>query len=211
MSERLRLAELLVARICHDFSGLAATLVGTTEICRADRSGMQEEALALAAEAASILALRLRFYRAAWGADSTPTRAADLHALAAALPLRRNTRIDLSRLDTVEPYSAPGRRVLLNCLLLGIESLPGGGVLTVQGSASSDVVLTIDGPGASWPAGFAGCLADATTAWRTIDTARALQAPLTALIAHQGELRLALLLASGRTDRPPPLLLALGG
>jgi hypothetical protein len=73
------------------------------------------------------------------------------------------------------------------------------------------VIISIEGPGAAWPAGFAACLVDEAAAWHALGNVRQLQAPLTALIARQADLRLSLLFASGRADQPPPLLLALGG
>ena len=66
----------------------------------------------------------------------------------------------------------PTGRLVLNILLLAAESLPGGGLIALSGSPASDVLVTIDGPRAAWPPGFAACLTDETAAWEAL-TARA--------------------------------------
>ena len=78
----LRLAELLAARLCHDFAGPLGSLAGALEIAADDPDGAGE-ALAIASESASALAGRVRLYRAAWGGDGGPITRTEIVALAA--------------------------------------------------------------------------------------------------------------------------------
>jgi hypothetical protein len=100
--------------------------------------------------------------------------------------------------------------VVLNLLLLAAEALRGGGTLRLSGAPDGELLIRIDGPRAAWPAGLAACLADEEAAWAALDDPRALQAPLTALIARQAGVRLSMLLPSGIAGGVPPLLLSLG-
>jgi len=68
MSEALRLAELLCARLCHDLGGLLGSLIGVLEIAREEHA--ESETLALAEETAIELGQRLKLLRAAWGQDA---------------------------------------------------------------------------------------------------------------------------------------------
>ena len=67
MSESLRLAELLCARLCHDLSGPLGALIGILEIAREEQP--DSETLALAEDTADELVQRLKLLRAAWGQD----------------------------------------------------------------------------------------------------------------------------------------------
>jgi hypothetical protein len=77
------------------------------------------------------------------------------------------------------------------------------------------VLVTIAGPRAAWPAGFAAYLGDEALAWQAlhaaegVEAARGLQAWLTALIARTSGLRLSFLMAP-TAEAAPPLLLSLG-
>ena len=65
MSEALRVAEMLCARLCHDLSGLLGSLIGVVEIAREEQP--ESEALAVAEETAVEMGQRLKLLRAAWG------------------------------------------------------------------------------------------------------------------------------------------------
>ena len=64
MTDPLRLAEILCARFCHDFSGVLGSLMGAIELAR-DEPQANAEALSVGADAALVLAKRLRLLRAA--------------------------------------------------------------------------------------------------------------------------------------------------
>lgn len=201
----LHLAGLLAARLTHDISGPLGTTMGALELAQEDPDSAGE-ALPLAAEAARELRDRLRLLRAAWGAEAGPLGVADLLGLAAGLPQGRRVKIDLSGLPGAAVFPPASGRLLLNILLLGAEGLPGGGVMALHGDAERQVVATIAGPRAAWPASLAGCLADETTAWEALTGARTLQAPLTALLARTSGLRLSFLMAAEPEPAPPLII-----
>ena len=87
-------------------------------------------------------------------------------------------------------------------VLLAAESLPGGGIIALSGSPGSVLLVTISGPRAAWPAGFAACLLDETAAWETASDrpSRNVQAPLTALLAREHGLPMSMLMPAGAGD-----------
>src|SRR5215475_3805999 len=92
ISDALRLAELLCARLCHDLSGPMGALIGVLDIARDEQPG--SETLALAEETAVELAQRLKLLRAAWGQDGDD--------------------LDMTRLRNFAPSLSPSRRVGLD-------------------------------------------------------------------------------------------------
>jgi hypothetical protein len=103
-------------------------------------------------------------------------------------------------------FDLPMARMVLNVLLLAVESLPRGGVLSLSGSAAGPVVAEISGPGAAWPACFQQGVADGEQAGAAPDNPRDLQGKMTVLIAARMGMRLSLLAGS-----PPPLRLTQAG
>ena len=211
MNETLRLAELLCARLCHDLSGPLGALIGVLEVARDEQP--DSETLALAEDTAVELAQRLKLLRAAWGHDSDDLDVARLRGFADCLSSSRRVRLDLAGLESDAVFAPPVGRIVLNLVLLAAESLPGGGIVALSGSPVDSVLVTISGPRAAWPAGFALCLHDETAAREAILTdPRRLQGPLTALLARGLGLRLSMLMpagAMGDAEVSPPLLLAL--
>ena len=198
-ADALRLAETLAARLCHDLSGLIGSLNQALEMA-APEVPTDNEAFALARQAAGSLARRLRWRRAAW-AENGP--ALDIAALR---NLTSELEIDLAGLAPDSLFAPPMARVLLNILLLARESLPRGGRIALSGTAA-DVFIAIDGPTASWPAGTALCLVDEGAAMAAVSDPTTLQMPLTALLARRFGLRLSMLLGVNAGD-PPPLRLS---
>ena len=99
-------------------------------------------------------------------------------------------------------------RLLLNVLMLGVESLPGGGTLACARQPDGDIVIRITGPRAAWPDGLASCLTDPAAAARMLQDPRSVQAPLTALLASRPGPRLTMLFSAGVADPAPPLLIS---
>ncbi len=208
----LRLAELLCARLCHDLSGPLGALIGVLEVAREEQP--DSETVALAEDTAAELAQRLKLLRAAWGQDGDDMDVARLRGLAESLSSSRRVRLDLTGLEPDVVFPAPAARVVLNLLLLAAESLPGGGIVALSGSASGSILVTISGPQAAWPAGFAAWLSDDAAAWEAVMASpRRLQAPLTALLARGLGLRLSMPMPAGPSAgaEVSPLLLSLRG
>lgn len=207
MSESLLLAELLCSRLCHDLSGPIGALVGVLEVAREEPPG--GEALVVAEEIAAELVMRLRLLRAAWAQNAEPLDVPQLRTYGESLASARRLTVDLTGLQPDSVFPPQAGRLILNMLLLAAESLPRGGVVALAGSAATHLAITITGPRAAWPPGLGACLTDAASATAALTNTRALQAPLTALIARGLGLHLSLLMPggpSGDADVPPLLL-----
>jgi hypothetical protein len=181
----LRLAELLCARLCCELDRVAAIrpIVDETE---------------------AELRARLDLARAAWTAGDDIGDVAALRCLVNALPGRDGARIDLRAEDG--PIPAGMGRVLLNLVMAAAECLPLGGTISLGRSSMTEFAVLLDGPGAAWPAGFAGWIANPALAWRALHDARAFQAPLSVLMATAKGYRLSLLMGIG--PGTPPLLVS---
>ena len=212
--DALRLAELLAVRLCHDLSGPLGTLMGALELVAEDPA-TAAEALPLAGEVSTALGRRLRLLRAAWGGATGPLSFDEFAALADGIQLRRG-RLDLEGLDRTARFSSAAGRVALNALLLAAESMPGGGTASFSGDPASEILVTIAGPRAAWPPGFAASVGNPALARQALragddgQASRALQAPLTVLIAEAAGVRLSLLMAP-TAEAAPPLLLNFTG
>jgi histidine phosphotransferase ChpT len=213
MTDALRLAELLCARLCHDLSGPLGALIGVIELAREEQP--HGETLALAEDTAAELAGRLKLLRAAWGQDGEDLDAARLRGFGDSLSSSRRVDLDLTGLRPDAMFPPGAARLVLNLLLLAAESLPGGGVVALSGSPPDSVLVTISGPRAGWPAGLSQWLVDEASAWEAmIAEPRGLQGPLTVLLARGHGHRLSMLMpagAIGETATLPPLLLSRRG
>lgn len=199
----IRLAEVLAARLCHEFGGPLGTVAAALEFARGGESA--PEALALAAEAAAAMTARLRLLRAAWAGGADALDGPGLRALCGGLPPK--VAVDADGLAAAR-FPAPVARLLLNVALLAADCLPRGGRLTLGIAGPGATLAMLDGHDAAWPRGFAAWMADPAPAWRAAATAgpRGLQGPLTALLAHAAGARLSF--AFGREPQAaPPLLL----
>ena len=206
LARSLRVAEVLAARLCHDLAGPVGTIAASLALSDEDEASAAE-ARSIAAEAADAAIRRVRLLRAAWG-PAAPLKIADIEMLAEALR-RPQVAVDIAG-DPGAVVAAPTARVLLNVLLLAAESLPRGGHVGMS-TGDEEFLIAIDGPRAAWPEHFARYLVDPDAAWGAFEDpgvahARAMLAPLTALLARGAGLRLSLLLSGSAA--PAPLLLS---
>lgn len=210
-SDAFRLAELFCAHICHDLAGPIGTLVGALEFVREQQPDSEEAGLA--EEAATDIAQRLKLLRAAWGRTSEDLDVPRLTTFAAGLMATRKLQVVLGGLDHSLVFPPHAARIVLNLLLLGAESIPAGGTMTLSSTARG-ILVAIDGPRAGWPSGLATWLMDEGSAWEALVSGiRHVQGPLTALLAREHGLRLSMMMPAGAgadADGCPPLLLDLG-
>lgn len=196
----LLVAELLCARMAHDFSGSVGVLSNLLELAF-EKPERAAEPLLLANETAQQLVHRLKLLRAAWGPTAEPLPLDWLCELAAGLAQTR-CRVNLDGLPGNTVFPPRTGRMVLNLLLLAADSLPAGGEAALSGKAD-DLVLAITGPRAAWPAGLAACLANQAEVWRVLKEPRKVQMALTVLLANQFGLRLSLLMGSAPAAAPP--------
>jgi histidine phosphotransferase ChpT len=192
----LALAQSVCTRLCHDLGGPVGALSGALEMLDGG-----DAAAEVARDAARSIDRRLRFWRAALGGPSGALDAAALAQLGEGLTLGRRATLDLTGLVPEFLIEATEAQPLLLAMLVGIESLPRGGVLRVAGSPAAGLVVQPDGPGAAWPAGLHGMLAGGRPAL----SPRAIALPLLEATAAEAGMRLRLVPA---TD-PPGLALRL--
>jgi histidine phosphotransferase ChpT len=211
-SDSLRLAELICARLCHDLAGPIGALLGLLEVVREQQPDGEEAAFA--EETAFEAAQRLKLLRAAWSQDADSLDMRQLLAMTTHLAGSRKIRLDVDGLapDTVFPPDAA--RMILNLVLLAAQSMPGGGDIALSAVGRGNVLLTISGPRAAWPVGFATWLVDETAAWEAaVSDIRNLQAALTALLARDHGFRVSMFMPAGAGDDmegAPPLLVQFG-
>jgi histidine phosphotransferase ChpT len=196
-ADALRIAEVLAARLCHDLAGPVGSLNQALELVPQNGDG-----LVLARQAAAELARRVKLLRAAWTSDGPDLGLSQLRDLA---PERLT--LDLFGLPGGTVFQPPMARLVLNLILLAQESLPAGGLVSLYGTAS-DLIVTIAGANAAWPAGLALCLTDPDAALAALTAPRTLQMPLTALLSQGLGLRLSMLIGAGKGG-PPPLRLSI--
>jgi histidine phosphotransferase ChpT len=204
----LRLVELVCTRLCHDLAGPIGTLLGVLEILREDAPDNEEAALA--EEAAVDLAERLKLLRAAWGRNVDELDPTRLKHAAAGVAAKRKVQVELGGLRPDVVFAPDVARILLNLILLSVESLPGGGVVALSGGKNNSILLTISGAGAAWPAGLGSWLVDEDAAWEAVGSGvRNLQGALTALLVREYRFRLSMLMPvglGGEGSALPPLL-----
>ena len=230
----LKVVQLLCSRLCHDLAGsvgaVNAGLELLEEAAAKDGGANGNDALALAARSAKQTARRLAFYRMAFGfgagrgrvvgggdavagGDQSLAKARDLAAA-----LLDDGRINLNwpedqELAADKLLGASGVKLLLNLILLGLDSLPRGGSLGVHFADLSDGVgmaIMASGPGARLKDDYLTVMtrdvpADALTAYNVQahftwllaeDIGAAIEIPETA----GDEVRLAALVPTGRAE-----------
>lgn len=188
LGDTIRLVELICARLCHDLGGLIGTVGNALEMVAED-AGRDNEVLAFASSAANALTQRLRLMRAAWGPETEALALPALVKLVAPALAARRVGLDARALPPDCVFPPPIGRVVLNLIVLACDCLPRGGTIVLMGKPA-DLLVRIDGPGASWPPGFAECMRDEAAAIAALTGARSVQMPLTALFALSRELRL---------------------
>lgn len=213
----LDFAEVMTTRLCHDLAGMLGTVMGALELAGGDPA-LSGEAMSVAHEGAQQLANRLRLLRVAWGgADADEIRGERsvgldaLVQLAAGLPKGRRVTVRLDGLAADRAFTQASVRVLLNVLLLGVESLHGAGTVSLAGGPDGDVMVMIEGPRAAWPPGLAGMLANPAVALKQAlaeSEHRHVQGPLTALVALRARIGVTMLLGA-TSEVAPPLLISL--
>jgi histidine phosphotransferase ChpT len=152
MDANIRIAQLLCSRLCHDFAGPAGAVNAGVEFL-SDGVGEASEAVDLALQAAHQMTRRLEFHRVAFGRAGRATLD-DAKRLASGFLVESGIVLDWPD-DPGPQESVAGTpsisQLVLNMILLGVESLPRGGTLVVRvatRSAATAVTVNAAGDGA---------------------------------------------------------------
>ena len=150
----LKVAQLLCSRLCHDLVGPIGAVNAGMELM-SDGTDDVDEAMALVASSGQQLNRRVIFYRLAFGLGAgARASVADARMLAEELLSEGIVALewsDPSAAGPGKPICADGMKLLLNMVLLGVESLPRGGTLAVGVSDLAEgtgVTMTAVGMGA---------------------------------------------------------------
>jgi hypothetical protein len=195
----LHLIERTAAHLCHALASPVGQLNQAL-------SSTQTAADAALSEAAKALSDQLNLRQIAWRPAEQPLPLHQVTALARGLP--SHLAVDFSALPPATMFAAGAGRIVLNILLLAVESLPNGGRVILAGAAE-DLFVQISGAEAAWPPGMALCLANEAEAQAALADGRNLQMAMTALLAHAAGIRLSPVHAP--TLKTEPAILRLGG
>lgn len=176
----LRVANLIIARVCHDLIGPVAAIGNGAELLTEDDPSFVREAAALVGDSARKASRRLQFFRFAYGFSGGGLSGPPPHLLAAEFCAEANIECDYAAAARALPIDQ--QQLACAMLVLAAEGLPRGGQAAVAAarhgpeitatgaggglSADSRAAATLSGPVAaltsrSIAAYFAGLLAAA--------------------------------------------------
>lgn len=144
MQVDLKVVQLLCSRLCHDLIGPAGAVHNGMELFEEMGADGGDDALKMVSASVDQLSARLGFFRIAFGLGGLSGRKAPLseaRQLAAAFleggRINLDWPVELQGEQTRQP-SIPVIKLLLNMILVAIDALPRGGVLSVSLAYSSD-------------------------------------------------------------------------
>lgn len=160
------LTALMCARICHDMVGpVGATTTGLSLLDDPDQADMRDDAMDVIRKSSEQLRAKLEFARLAFGAGGAAPGEVEM-------AMTRRLADDMfatAKADLVWKSDAPSlpkaaARLLLNMILLGVESAPRGGEVRIEATRSGGVRLRVvaTGPRAKLLPGAASALAGET-------------------------------------------------
>lgn len=157
MQVDLKIAQLLVSRLCHDLVGPVGAMNAGLELME-DGMGDDPAARALLADSAGQASRRLAFFRIAFGSGAGvggEATLAQVRELAGALLESGKAALDWPEDAPAQPSGAVNpsvAKVMLNLILMATEALPRGGDVGVNFAALDDglgVAVTAAGEKAS--------------------------------------------------------------
>lgn len=148
----LRVVELLCSRLCHDLISPVMAVNNGIELLADDEGDMSADIRDLLTLSAGTAAARLQYYRIAYGLGGQNAAPVGLpEAGRLTLGLLGDEKIQLEWPDDMAAGTELSReavKILMNLVLIGIESLPRGGILNVALSGPG-MVVTASGVGAA--------------------------------------------------------------
>lgn len=134
------LAALLCSRVCHDIAGPASAMGAAISVLDDDDAAdMRDDAIALLRNGAGQIRSKLEYARVCFGAAGSRSGAMALSEIRAlADPMFGEARADLVWKSDGGEISKAAARVLLNLIWLAVDTLPRGGAVTIEATASGD-------------------------------------------------------------------------
>ncbi|MGB0747791.1 MAG: histidine phosphotransferase family protein [Magnetospiraceae bacterium] len=184
----LKIAELLCSRLCHDLVSPLGAVNAGLEAMEEDSGIDPQEARMLAAREAAVLTERLTLYRFAFGLGgdgAVPLPNTEVHAHC--LAIAKGKKAELAwRAEYPSQWRRDAARLLVNMVILSVEALPRGGLITVDSAALDGglgLAVSADGP----RAGFRNAMRLALSPDLPVDLvdARNVQAYFTSLCADR--------------------------
>jgi histidine phosphotransferase ChpT len=159
MIDKLRMAELLCTRLCHDLTGPIGAVNNGAEFLSEEGFNMQGQAVELIVSSAFSAVTRLQFYRMAYGKmkDHGEANLAEKQKIAS--DFFAGSKISLDWPDTSTDaagvsISIKMSRLIYNLLIIASSTLIRGGNIAVrieQGEGNSRrITVTAHGPGMKW-------------------------------------------------------------
>jgi len=149
----LRLCELLAARLCHDLVGPIGAVANGVELIGEDGSGADAEVVRLISGSAKVASNRLQAFRVAFGSGNTLPTAGwsnTVRDLAMGLVEEGKAVLDWQPIAPEAEAGADRRvaKVLLNLVLIALDSMMRGGTVRVEAAASKGSLgITVRGQG----------------------------------------------------------------
>src|SRR3569832_1644942 len=129
----IEFAAILVSRVCHDFVGPLGAVGNGMEVLEDERDpAMREDAIKLVTMSADQALARIQFMRIAFGAAGSAGAELDLGEIGRLIQgLLEGGKV---KLEWTVPHAYWGKdwaKLLMNAPLLGVDSLPRGGMVAV--------------------------------------------------------------------------------
>ncbi|HWD50568.1 MAG TPA: histidine phosphotransferase family protein [Rhizomicrobium sp.] len=130
----LDFAAMLVSRVCHDLVSPVGAVINGLEVLEDERdANMRADALKLVTSSAEQAAARLQFARIAYGAAGSAGAELDLSEVGRNLQgLVRGGKVQIDWQAAQLNWPKDWAKLLMNATLLGVDSLPRGGEVTVE-------------------------------------------------------------------------------
>ncbi len=186
----LQLAALLCSRVCHDLISPVGAIANGLEVLNDDDDEMmREHAMSLIQSSAQQASAKLQFARLAFGAAGTAGDLIDLgDARQVTQGLLESGKIELEWPTDNQVLPKDAVKLLLNLILIGIDSIPRGGCLRVASDAEDgelSLEVRAEGLKAKIPEDVKEVLLSSNTPALEDMSARSIQPHLSALVARQ--------------------------
>jgi histidine phosphotransferase ChpT len=129
----IEFSALMVSRVCHDLVGPLGAVVNGLEVLEDETdAAMREDAIKLVTSSANQALARIQFMRIAFGAAGSAGAELDLGEIGRLIQgLLEGGKVKLEWNVPQAYWGKDWAKLLMNATLLGIDSLPRGGLVTV--------------------------------------------------------------------------------